>query len=128
MNPAATRNPPGAPRGTAVKTDLNSFLDILFRNSIRIGLTTLASLMLAILYLATTTPLYTANTTLFIDPRAKKVLTEEPGPAGFGSDLAMVESQVSILASDAVLGRVVERLKLYEDLEFAPPARTGLLS
>jgi len=109
-------------------TDLGGFVAILRKHLRRIILTTLASLALAAAYLATASPVYTASTTLFIDPRLKKIVTDEVTQGGLGSDVALVESQVAIIGSDAVLKRAVQQLKLDTDPEFAPPQGTGVLS
>ena len=124
------RSASGAAAGTrgADATDLGGLLSVLRRNLWKIILATLAGVSLALAYLAVATPSYTATASLFVDPRSRKIVSEEIVQGGFGSDLALVESQVSILTSDAVLRRVVETLKLTDDLEFAPPLGTGLLS
>jgi polysaccharide biosynthesis transport protein len=87
---------------------------------------TLTSLGLAIFYLLVTPPTYSASTTLFIDPRPKKIVSEDTSQGGLGTDLALLESQVAIIRSDAVLSRVVGALKLDEDPEFAPRPAEGL--
>jgi polysaccharide biosynthesis transport protein len=117
-----------APRTRPGETNISGLFDILRRNLWKIVLATLASLALALTYLATTAPVYSATASLFVDPRIRKVVSEEVVQGGFGSDLALVESQVSILTSDAVLGRVVDTLKLSEDQEYAPLARMGLMA
>lgn len=116
------------PTGAKQDTDVTGFFQILARNFRRIALAVLSTLALALAYLATASPVYTASTTLFIDPRLKKVVSEEVTQGGLGSDVALVESQVSIIGSDAVLQRVVDKLKLDADPEFAPPQGAGLLS
>ncbi|MEQ1711167.1 MAG: exopolysaccharide transport family protein [Hyphomicrobium sp.] len=121
-------HPHVTPRTEAAPTDMRGFLTILARHLRAIVLTTLASLAMALAYLAVASPVYTASTTLFIDPRLKKVVSDEVTQGSLGSDLALVESQVAIIGSDAVLKRVVESLKLDEDVEFAPLQGTGLLS
>lgn len=112
----------------ASSTNFADFIAILARHGWDILLATLAALALAIAYLATASPVYTASTTLFIDPRIKKIVSDEVTQGGLGYDLALIESQVSIIGSDAVLQRVVEALKLDADPEFAPPRGSGLLS
>ena len=117
--------------GAAVpQTDLGGLLSVLRAHILKIILASAAGLGLALWYLAVATPSYTAIASLFVDPRTRKIVSEEIVQGGFGSDLALVESQVSILTSDAVLKRVVDNtdLNLSEDPEFAPPRRTGLLS
>ncbi len=109
-------------------TNLDGLLHILRRNFWKILLATLASLGLALTYLALATPLYTTTASLFVDPRTRKVVSEEVIQGGFGSDLALVESQVSIVTSDAVLRRVVDKLNLTADPEYAPAVGQGILS
>ena len=109
-------------------TDIGGLLGILARNIWKVIASTLAALTLALTYLAFATPLYTATASLFVDPRTRKIVSEEVVQGGFGSDLALVESQVSILTSDAVLKRVVDKLQLDTDPEFAPPLGQSVLS
>ncbi len=107
-------------------TDLTGLWSILTRYAVSIAMLTIVSLLLAIFYLIVTPPTYQANTTLFIDPRPKKILTDDSSQAGVGTDLALLESQVSIIRSDAVLGRVVTAMALDQDVEFAPPSGGGI--
>ncbi|MGE0053989.1 MAG: exopolysaccharide transport family protein [Hyphomicrobium sp.] len=109
-------------------TDIDGLFQILKRNIWRILLATLAGISLSLAYLAVAKPMYTATASIFVDPRARKVVSEEIVQGGVASDLALVESQVSILTSDAVLRRVVKDLQLDQDEEYAPKARHGLLS
>ena len=109
-------------------TDIGGLLGILGRNLWKIIASTIAALTIAVTYLVFATPLYTATASLFVDPRTRKIVSEEVVQGGFGSDLALVESQVSILTSDAVLKRVVDKLQLESDPEFAPPLGLGVLS
>ena len=110
------------------QTDVRGLLQILRSNAGKIALATLASLLLALAYLAVATPLYTATASLFVDPRTRKVVSEEIVQGGFGSDLALIESQVSIITSDAVLKRVVDKMILVNDPEYAPAQGQGMLS
>lgn len=109
-------------------TDLGGLLGILWRNLWKILASVMAALLLALTYLAIATPLYTSTASIFVDPRTRKIVSEEVVQGGFGSDLALVESQVSIVTSDAVLKRVVDKLQLANDIEYAPPTGTGFLS
>ncbi|MCB1522175.1 MAG: hypothetical protein KDJ37_16615 [Hyphomicrobiaceae bacterium] len=108
--------------------DLGGFLTILGRRAGSILAATLAGLALAIAYLVTATPIYTAQTSLFIDPRARNIVPEEVVAGNLGSDFALVESQLAIIGSDRVLRRVVNTMQLDKDAEFAPPPSNGLLS
>ena len=108
--------------------DLSSFLIILNRNIWKILVATLLSLMLAGIYLAIAKPMYTASASLFIDPRNRKVVSDEVAQGGYGTDLALIESQASIITSDEVLKRVVHKLHLADDPDYAPAYGQGLLS
>ncbi len=107
-------------------TDLDGLLRLLIARWQSLLLATFGGLALAIGYLALTPQTFTASTTLFIDPRPKKVVSEDSSLGGLGTDLALLESQVAIIRSDAVLSRVVDTLKLTEDGEFAPPPANGI--
>ena len=110
------------------QTDLGGLIRTLRRSAGQIALITLASLLLGACYLVVATPRYTASTSIFIDPRYRKVVNEEVIQGGIGTDLSLVETQVAIISSDGVLRRVVEKEKLAADPEFVPPRRGGLLS
>lgn len=99
-------------------TDFGGFMSILSRNAARIALIAAAFLGLALTYLATAKPIYSATTSIFIDPRSRKLLPDELVQSNLGSDLVLVESQLAIISSDGVLKRVVEKLKPTEDPEF----------
>lgn len=109
------------------QTDLGGLIAILKRNLGRIAFYTLAGLGLAALYLLLATPQYTAATSVFVDPRYRKIATEEVLQGSAGSDLSLIESQLAIIGSDAILRRVVEREKLTGDIEFVPPRGGSIL-
>jgi uncharacterized protein involved in exopolysaccharide biosynthesis/Mrp family chromosome partitioning ATPase len=107
------------------QTDLRGILAIVRRHKRSVALVTLAALALAGLYLLLAKPSYTASATLFLDPRTRKIVSDEVVQGGLGSDLSLVESQLSIIASDSVLKRVVDKLALASDPEFVLPPSTG---
>lgn len=125
---AASSHVPGGAQARASTTDLGGLFQILRRNLWKIALATLLGLLLALTYLALAKPAYTATASLFVDPRNRKIVSEEIVQGGVGTDIALVESQVSILTSDAVLRRVVEKLNLASDPEYAPESGGGILS
>jgi polysaccharide biosynthesis transport protein len=109
------------------KTDLTGFLRIIGRNALPILLVLLTALGLAVAFLATTEPTYSTSATVLVDPRSPRIVTEEITQGGLTSDLALVESQVPIITSAAVLGAVVDKFNLTEDPEFMLYQRTGLV-
>jgi polysaccharide biosynthesis transport protein len=116
------------PATSSRSTDLGGFFSILARYKWPILLLSLAGLGLAALLVSITPPMYTATGEVFVDPRSRKIVTDDVVQGGLGADASLVESQVAIIASDGVLRRVVEAENLAEDPEFAPPVREGLLS
>ena len=93
--------------------DLRTYLNFLWRNWMFIGAIVALSLLVADVYLARATPVYTATAQILLDPQ------QEKGTAG-GGDLvpsqiynyATMESQLSIINSDPLLRRVVVKEQL----------------
>lgn len=98
--------------------DIRGLIDILRRRWRAVLLPALILTGLAVAYTLMTPRLYTASTLLLLDPRDQKLLQTEVLPTGAGSDASLVESQVRVVTSDAVLGRVVESLALANVAEF----------
>ena len=65
------------------------------------------------------TPLYSATSRILIDPREQRIVQNEIVQQGLGGDMALVDSQIEVIASEAVLGRVIRDLDLTADPEFA---------
>ena len=85
-----------------------------------------ALLGLAVIYLLLATTLYTATSTVLVDPRRANVVESNQSVlSNFGTDDATIESQTLLIQSVAILMRVVGKLKLTEDAEFKP--KPGLL-
>ena len=63
---------------------------------------------------------YTAVTEILIDPRDIKVVQNEVTPNGLPSDatLALIESQISVVYSNDVMQRVIDKADLAADSEF----------
>lgn len=83
----------------------------------KIALATLVSLLLGQIYQWNATPMYSSTASIFVDTGARKI--EEIVHGSIGTDTVLLESQVAIIASDSVLKRVVEKLSLADDPEFA---------
>ncbi len=71
--------------------------------------------VLALIYILTATTLYTATSTVLVDPRRTTAIE-----SNFGTDDATIESETLLIQSIAILQRVVEKLKLTDDPEFIP--------
>ena len=106
--------------------DLREMGRILRRRYKMMALPAIVLLGLAITYLLFATTLYTATSTVLVDPRRANVVeTNQSVLSNFGTDDATIESQTLLIQSVAILVRVVGKLKLTEDEEFTP--KPGLL-
>src|SRR5438552_1012750 len=106
--------------------DLREMGRILRRRYRLVALPAAALIGLAVIYLLFATTLYTATSTVLVDPRRANVVeTNQSVLSNFGTDDATIESQTLLIQSVAILVRVVDKLKLTEDEEFAP--KPGLL-
>lgn len=109
--------------GASPTVDLREIGRILSRRWHVIGYVAAAAIGAALLYVLLATTLYTATSTVVIDPRRANVTdnTNQPVLSNYGTDDATIESQALLIQSVAILQRVVDKLKLTEDSEFAPP-------
>jgi polysaccharide biosynthesis transport protein len=106
--------------------DLREMGRILRRRYKMVALPAIVLLGLALTYLLFATTLYTATSTVLVDPRRANVVeTNQSVLSNFGTDDATIESQTLLIQSVAILTRVVGKLKLTEDEEFTP--QPGLL-
>jgi succinoglycan biosynthesis transport protein ExoP len=77
------------------------------------------ALSAAVAYLASSTPLYTAYTSVLLDARGGPTPSDSEAVAGrVGPDPNLIESQLRLVSSRSVLARVVESQRLTEDPEF----------
>src|SRR3569623_2154226 len=67
---------------------------------------------------------YTATSTVFVDPRRATAIESNQSAvqsSNYGTDDATIDSETQLIQSIAILGRVVDKLKLTSDVEFVPP-------
>jgi exopolysaccharide transport family protein len=72
--------------------------------------------------LAVLPPKYKATTIVLVDPRQPRVTQNEAVIAGIGADAAAVESQAELIESSALAEKVIKRLHLDADPDFASPS------
>ncbi len=75
--------------------------------------------------------LYSAEALVAIESQKKQIVQIEEVMPALAADLATIETQIEILRSRALAGKVIKRLKLTEDAEFNPDLRKekpGILS
>lgn len=87
-----------------------------------------AGLALALVYLAVTTPIYTATASLLVDPRTARSAQFEAVLPGIGADSAAVASQVFVIESRDLLMAVFESEGIEHDTEFASGGLFSLLT
>ena len=102
--------------------DLREIAKILRRRLRIIAVTTLALLTMAVLINFVVTPLYTATSTVLIDPHRSKVADpdDKQASSNYLTDDATINSQAMLMQSVAVLQRVVDNLDLRHDKEVGP--------
>src|SRR5437762_11741443 len=107
-------------RGDDPRVDLKELIRIVKRRRALILWIAAVPLLLALLYDVFATPLYTASTQILIDPRDRRIVSNEVTPEALAADggVAVVESQLLVLTSDIVLRRAIARAHLDTDPEF----------
>lgn len=108
----------GPQRASDSGVGLREIIDTLRRRWRIVAITTVIVMALASLFILVSSTLYTASTQLLADPRDRRILGTEVMATSTGADPTLVESQLRIITSDAVLGRVVTGLRLDQDPEF----------
>src|SRR5205809_1467454 len=116
---AAALSSAGDPR-----VDLKELIRIIKRRRASILGIAAVPVVLALLYCLFATPLYTASTQLLIDPRDRRIVSNEVTPEALAADggVAVVESQQLVITSDVVLRRAIAREHLDADPEFGAPS------
>ena len=98
--------------------DLQELLSVLWRRKWLIAAAVFTITGLAALFAVTATPLYTANLQLVFDAKEQSVLNFEAALSGQPQDEAALLSEIEVIQSRALTGRVVDKLGLMSDREF----------
>ncbi|MGV7030607.1 GumC family protein [Methylobacterium symbioticum] len=110
----------GSPE-SSVETVTLGDLAVILRDQSRIILSVSASVLVAGgLYLALAKPLYRSTATLLLDLRGGTSLSADPSLRQ-SIDTSVVDSQIRLISTAAVLRRVVDKEHLAENPEFVPP-------
>src|SRR5215813_6629221 len=110
-----------APRSPQRTVDLRDLVRILRRRWQQAAIAPAALVALALIYVGMTTTLYTATSTVLVDPRRTTAIESNQSSvqtSNFGTDDATIESETMLIQSVAIMQRVVDKLKLTEDPEF----------
>src|SRR6478736_6230357 len=109
-----------APFHQAMSFDLNVVIAT-FRRRLRLfAAVALAVFVAVLLYTLQEMPRYTASAQVMLDVRQEQVTDMSAVLSGLPADTAVVDTEVEVLRSRSLAGRVVEALKLEEDPDFNP--------
>ncbi len=117
--------------GTEAGRQIDSSVDLhgLMETIVRRRWTIIASVVvftaLAYAALSVISPRYSATARIFIDPRPQRTVDNEVVQQGTGADMALIDSQIELIQSEAVLGRVVKDNDLAVDPEFVTEPEDG---
>ncbi|EJN02160.1 exopolysaccharide transport family protein [Phyllobacterium sp. YR531] len=103
--------------------DIVGFLQ---RNWRFIGASIMGSVLIAIIYLLTAEPVFTATARIVIDPEQARIASQDAVSGTIVIETGEVESQVEIIRSEAIAKSVIEQLALTEDPELQDSG--GLIS
>ncbi len=100
--------------------DLRGLVAILRRRVRLIGLSIALVLAAAFVHLVQATPLYTARALILVETAQRNLLSGQEVSQSAQIASSIIESEVEILRSDAVLLALIERANIMQDPEFGP--------
>ena len=79
---------------------------------------TLIGTVIAAMVIVPMTPVYTAKSSVMVDPRENQAVNFEAVLSGLPADQETIESEIQVLKSRGLAERVVKKLRLHEDPDF----------
>ncbi len=98
---------------------------VLQRSSRILGGISILTILGILIFLLISTPLYTAEAVLQINVQKSNIVNIESVMSGITSDESQIQSQLDIISSRNLAGRVVDALNLVNDSEFSPNVNKG---
>ena len=124
--PALTRQPPAS--SDDVSTELWSWLRLLNRHKTLIIGSGLVAVVMMALVVAQATPMYRASSRIILDTRTFKVLSTEGALSGVDTlNLGAIQSELEVIQSEFVIGRVVDKLGLANNPDFNGTRPPGMI-
>ena len=109
----------GPKEGTAVGTvDVAFLLQFLWRRKLEILLTVAFVIALSALLIGQIRPTYSAASTVMIEGRMSQVVDIDSVMSGLPSDAETIQSEIEVIRSRSLAGKVAEKLRLDMDPEF----------
>jgi capsular exopolysaccharide synthesis family protein len=110
----------------AYRVDVRELVRLLNRRKWQIaGITALACVVTGLI-LVNLTPQYRATALVMLDTRKTKVTNTTDVLSSMSTDIAAVQTEIEVLKSASLLGRVVDKLRLDLDPEFGAAAPTPI--
>jgi succinoglycan biosynthesis transport protein ExoP len=108
------------------RASLLEYVAFVWRHWMFVAASASAALLFGLLWLATAVPLYTSTAQVMLDPMTERAPVQSTAqPNVYFLDPAMIENQISLIRSDGLLRRVVEKLRLHVS-EARPPEPSAL--
>jgi len=125
---ASTDGMPAAPPRGTENNELWEWLRLLNRRKALIVGSGLAAVALMALIIAQATPLYKASSRIMLDTRTFKVVNTESALSGVDTlNIGAIQSELEVIQSEFLIGRVVDRLGLASNPEFNGTKPPGFL-
>ena len=107
------------------EVDLRGFLRTIYRRKLMLSLTIVAVLGLTLYWVSRSTPRYTGDALIVIESRPSSIVKVDEAVQDVSIDDTTINTEVAILESRGLAGRVIEQLALDQDPEFAPQEPAG---
>ena len=98
--------------------DLREFFRKIRRRKMPLLSVTILGTIMAALIILQMRPQYTASASVMVDPRKNQVVNFEAVLSGLPADKETIDSEIQVLRARALAGRVVKKLRLYDDPVF----------
>lgn len=98
--------------------DIRALLTTLWRRKWVIVNTTIFLVVISLIIVVQLTPRYTAESLLAIESRKNSVVDLEAVMSGLGTDVAAIKTEIDVLQSRRLAGKLVDTLELTRDVEF----------
>lgn len=108
------------PPSSAPQLGLQDLLMVLGRRKWLLAGTIAAITLAGVIFAQMLTPLYTAGTTVMVDPREQQVVDIESVVSGLAPGTETMESEIEVIRSDALARRVIAQTALDQTAEFNP--------
>lgn len=115
--------------GVTDVVDIGAFLSLMWRRKMALISSIFLGLILGALYAyVLATPMYRSTAVVMLNNREQQIVDFESVVGNLGSDGVVINTELEVLKSSTLLGKVVDKLRLTEDAEFNPALRPPSIS